>query len=243
MRVGGFELRTRLWPTLATLVLFPILVGLGLWQLDRAAQKRAAQEAVDRGAEQAPLQITGLLSDIQGLERRRVTLDGHYDPERTWLLDNRTHQGRPGYHVFTPFRIAGSEVWVLVNRGWVPMGLDRRVLPDIDTPAQRLTLAGTLKPPPEAFLVGPVEPPLGRGVEVVQLIDPARFAQATGRTVQPFVVRLDADQPHGYVREWLEPGFGASRHRAYAVQWFGLAVALLLLFLAANTRRARTEDE
>ena len=51
------------------------------------------------------------------------------------------------------------------------------------------------------------------------------------------LVLLDADQPDGYLRQWQPPGFPPLRHTAYAVQWFGLALALGIIYLVTNVRR------
>ena len=54
MRIGSYDFRPSLWPSLVTLVLLPILIGLGKWQLDRAAWKQALIDAhAERIAEPA----------------------------------------------------------------------------------------------------------------------------------------------------------------------------------------------
>ena len=76
------------------------------------------------------------------------------------------------------------------------------------------------------------------------LVEAARAFGATDKTYGITVgnsadlVLLDAGEPDGYVRNWTAPGFPPMRHIAYAVQWFGLALALIIIYIVTNVRRA-----
>ena len=114
MRRLGYQFRPALIPSLVTLLLLPVFVGLGLWQLDRAEQKRALQAEYDARGRDGPIQIGARVQTAEELRFYRVIVKGRYDPDYQILLDNRVHQGRAGYHVITPLRIAGSDVRVIV---------------------------------------------------------------------------------------------------------------------------------
>src|SRR5207253_7334134 len=121
-------------PTLVVLVLLPVLVALGFWQLGRGEQKRVllANYAERRVAE--PM----LFDQLQRFEDpafRRVRLRGQFDSGHSVLLDNRMRNGKVGVELLQPFLDQASGLWVLLNRGWLPWP-DRRTPPVFTTPAQ-----------------------------------------------------------------------------------------------------------
>jgi surfeit locus 1 family protein len=124
-------------------------VGLGFWQLDRAEQKRAIQAEYDARSQDAPVGIGPRLQDADMLRFHRMTTKGSYDPDYQVLIDNRVQAGQVGYYVITPLRIPGSDMRVLVNRGWVPLGASREDLPKIETPTERVTIDGVATVPSE----------------------------------------------------------------------------------------------
>ena len=72
--------------------------------------------------------------------------------------------------------------------------------------------------------------------EVAQLLKESSWTPATD------LILLDPKEPDGYVRNWAAPGFPPMRHVGYAVQWFGLALALLVIYIVTNFRRSRQDD-
>ncbi len=223
---------SRILPALAVLLLLPLFIALGVWQLHRAAEKERLAALYAQRAQEPPLdRIAG-----EGLPYRRVVLAGRFDPHRLIFLDNQVHQGRPGFHVLTPFQVEGSKRWLLVNRGWVPQGMSREVLPPVETPRQPVEIAGTLRPPPKGgILLGEMDTP--GWPKVVQRIDLKRLSGQLGRPLEPLVVYLDPQSPYGFVRDWPPLDTGADRHRAYALQWFTMAAALLVLYGVFALRR------
>lgn len=231
----------RLIPTLATLALLPVIVGLGVWQLDRAAQKAELQAKYDARAA-APARTLGMsVQTVEALRFHRVVARGRYDDGHQILIDNRVHQGRVGYHVITPFKIEGGETRVLVNRGWVALGADREHLPAIETPPGVQEISGVATVPAErVFTLGKPGAPGGDWERVWQTLDLARFKAAVTYPLQPVVVLLDPESPAGgFVRNWLRLDAGVATHKAYAFQWFALAIALLTLYLVVNIRKPR----
>ncbi len=221
-----------------TLVLFVFLVSLGFWQLDRAQQKKIL---LDQYAEpdQTVLQLEADLRSTAGLAFRSAAVVGHYDNSHQLLLDNRTHAGRVGYQVLTPFVIRDSGTAVLVNRGWIPLGQSRDQLPDIAVTESQRRISGRIKIPPEkVFMLGEEEPRKDWPWRI-QHVQLELLSAELRQPLLPVILLLDPDQPEGYVRRWQPvAGFGPERNIGYAVQWFGLAATLLMIYLIVNTRRA-----
>ena len=241
MRIASLDFRPGLWPTLATLILLPFLLWLGFWQLERADWKQAIVDQHAERIREPAVELHTLLPVMPGIEYRTVTATGSYDLDRQLLLDNRLFQGRAGYHVLTPLRLAGRDAIVLVNRGWVSVGASRTVLPELPGPGAGVRLSAMIAlPPAEVFLLDTVEEPATGWPQVVQAIDIAALEERLGHELLPLVLQLDADDPHGFVREW-KPVYGIppAKHRAYAMQWFTLAVVLVMIYAGVNTRRIR----
>jgi len=238
MRIGSVDFSPRRWPTLVTLVMFGFLLSLGFWQLDRAEQKRAIIKHYrdDKGG--AVIRLDADMKSASGLEYQRASSIGRYESDHQLLLDNRTHEGQAGYQVLTPFILRNSEVAVLVNRGWLPLGNNRDQLPDVDVDETQRTVVGRIKiPSAEVFMLGEEEPRQGWPYRI-QRIQLQALSEELRRTLLPFVLLLDNEEPDGYLRDW-QPlvGFGPERNVGYAVQWFGLAAALLVIFFTVNSRR------
>ncbi len=243
--MAQFRFRPGIIPTLATLVLFPVLVSLGFWQLDRAAQKEAILAAHDRMEERAPLDVNHDRVDADDAWYRRAVAEGEFDASRQLLLDNQTHQRTVGYHVLTPYRLAGTDRAVLVDRGWIPLGESRAALPEVTVEQPLEQIRGHLDqgPPTGIRLGGMADGEQGWPLRI-QYVDYGELERRLGYELLPVVLRLDASLPGGYVREWRPQhptGFGPERNRGYAVQWFALATALLIIFVGVNLKRVRSE--
>lgn len=232
----------RFWMvTLATLLVMGATAALGLWQLDRAAQKRALQSRIDARAALPAWETPDLLSmgDPEDGLHRAVRLSGRWVSEATVFLDNRQMDGRTGFYVVTPFRLAGSERAVLVQRGWVPRDFqDRSRIPDLPTPEGEIRIEGRLAPPPgKLYELGEA----GRG-PIRQNIDLAAFAQEAGLPLLALSVVQRGDAADGLRREWPVVAAGVHKHHGYAFQWFGLCALagfLYVWFQFISPRRKR----
>jgi len=113
-----------------------------------------------------------------------------------------------------------------VNRGWLAAPADHQIIPQADVPAGTVELTGIAVVPSQRFFNLAAQP--GSGWDAVwQNLDLARFRTALGTPLQQVVIQLDPAAPGGYVREWPRPDERAERHRSYALQWFGFALASL----------------
>lgn len=233
----------RFWlVTLAALVAMATTASLGRWQLSRAAQKLALQAAIDERQALAPLQGAELLraqaqADGAGtaaatLLHRRVALQGHWLPEATVFLDNRQMQGRPGFFVFTPLRLGGSQAAVLVQRGWVPRNFqDRTRLPDIATPAGEVAVGGRVAGPPARLYEFAASAGDEGSSRIRQNLDLAAYGAETGLALLPLtVVQTDA-AGEGLRRDWAPVDSGVDKHYGYAFQWFGLCGLVAILYV------------
>lgn len=223
----------KIWILAAVLV--PVLVGLGVWQVDRAWQKQAQAERWQQGDE-----VTEWPPET-GAVGQPVLLEGRYDPEVVWMLDNRTRDGRRGYEVLHLFRTPSDAV--VVNRGWVAGPGDRDQLPEVAVPeGKSITVRARVSDWPEPMVLGEVDPVNADGW-------PRRVAKLTqeraagpGRNVHPSMVRLVNDtQPGAQRTGWDSERMGAATHYGYAAQWFALALLLLTLTVATSFRK--NEDE
>jgi surfeit locus 1 family protein len=239
LKLGTRTFAPQPFTSLLCIVLIGMLIALGRWQLHRAEEKRALFDAFAAGTD-----VTRLI-ELQTAKIARyqhVEAAGHYDGRRQVLIDNMVNAGRAGYFVITPFALEGGG-WVLVNRGWVPLGASRAERPalavggdarrirgradSLPSPGIQMGDQATLSPPYPVVAEYPAH------AELARLLGEGAWTGATE------VVLLDPGEPDGYVRTWSPPGFPPLRHIGYAVQWFALALALFVLYLAANFRRSK----
>ncbi len=212
---------------------------LGTWQLNRSGERQAELQTFEQAAAAAPVEGLAMVSP-QG-DYRRVTLSGRYDGERQILMDNMTHEGQRGYHVLTPLRTTGGVV--LVNRGFVPGGMDRLLLPDVSVSGAERRVTGLVTPYFRAGLQ--LEEPVAGDFWPRRMTypTPAQLRALIDPQLPAYQLLLDSGEADGYVRAWRPYGLSPQRHLAYAVQWYGLAAAAVGIWLAVTIRRRRTPNE
>lgn len=242
--LAGRRFRPRLVPTLATLFFLPLLIGLGIWQIHRAQYKWHLQAAFAERVKQTPAALTEVDPTASGSRYRPVRVSGRYDADHELLLDNQFDGDRLGYHVYTPLRLSASNREILINRGWVPRGDNRDILPKLTVPTGNVTLTGLLAQPnnPGLHLGDSLAQP--GWPKIVPYIDYHVLDTALDMQLVPAVVLLDPSAKGGYARDWKPTfgGFGPMRHIGYALQWFALAIVLVVLFISLNLRPADSPD-
>lgn len=221
--------------TLLTVALLAGFIVLGRWQWQRGVDKQAVWEEYARAS--AAQDLAG--RDLDALPRfSHLRLSGEYRPAQQFLLDNRSHSGQPGYEVLTPF-VFGTHT-VLVNRGWIPFGGYRDQLPDVAMPARgATTISGRIDELPAAGLASGRASP-DQSSDWPRLTSfPTRdeLATALGEKLPRRILLLDPEAPDGYVREWTPPGLPPDRHFSYAIQWWGFAGVLVVLYFGLNFRK------
>lgn len=236
LAIGNWQFAPGLWPTLAAAFFFVLTVSLGNWQTGRAEYKRGLQARYDTAAEHPPVHVGSELLDPDTLLYRRLEAEGEFDPKHEILLDNRVLDGVAGYHVLTPLRVAGGHTAILVNRGWVATGPDRSQLPQVPTPVGLVGIEGIAIEPQSRYFEFAGAAPEGR---VWQNLDFERYALTTGLELQPVLLLQTSELDDGLLRRWPRPDTGVATHVAYALQWYGLAATLVVLWLVLNTRRIK----
>lgn len=229
----------RRWLIVAAALLGAALTArLGVWQLDRAAQKVALQAAIDAQAARPALGNAELSANGAGQLHRQVRLRGRWVSDRTVWLDNRPMDGRAGFYVVTPLRLAGRGEAILVERGWAPRdAFDRSRLPAVSTPAGEIEVEGRLAASPSRLYQ------LGEGSTgtIRQNLDPAAFAVESGLALLPLTVvqTAPAGAQDGLLRHWPAPDLGLQKHYGYAFQWFALCALILGLYVWFQLVRPR----
>ncbi|HVI57857.1 MAG TPA: SURF1 family protein [Luteimonas sp.] len=234
--------RTLAWWLLA-LLLAAAFCRLGAWQLGRMHQKQAMLDAVQqvlRQREPRPLALAADAARARGYDW--AAGEGRFADAPAVLLDNQQRDDRAGvraYRVFVP--AAPGATPLLVELGWLPLPGDRS-LPAVPRPAGVLRVAGLLAPPPSRGLLGAAAVAQPGGVVLATGLDagalPALLRQPA---LAPRVLKLDPALPLGYARDLdilpntLPPG----QHLGYAVQWFALAAAVLVIALLLTLRAKR----
>lgn len=230
-------------PTLVFVMVLMALLGLGDWQMQRAGEKQALVDNKLARQAAAPLDLNRQTVDQQLDRFRPAKVIGRYVEGQQWLLDNRLYQGQPGYHVFSLLQLQDGRQ-VLINRGWVAVGATREFLPQLPLPAGENVLTGHLDRPESVGMVMG-EPPL-ESIEkkvLLQSLDMAALAQARQLQLAPLSLVLGAGQAGSLQYDWAPvETISPEKHLGYAVQWFALAVALVIIYLGVNTRRIDDEE-
>ncbi|WP_455218026.1 SURF1 family protein [Kaarinaea lacus] len=235
--IGKYEFRPRLVPTLATLLLLPILIKLGFWQLDRAEEKRIMLAEFNQALQMPAVNLNNLDNMQQLKPYQKVNVKGRYDTEHQFLLDNKVHNGKVGYQVLTPLRLEGRTQSILINRGWIPLGKNRNEVPQYTTPEQPVAVNGQVKfKLAETLQIVESSGSDDKWPAVVQWIDVEKFSAKLGYPLSPLVVLMDKQDSTGFVRDWFIKKVEPEKSTGYAVQWFSLALALVIIYLVTNTR-------
>jgi surfeit locus 1 family protein len=221
-------------PGVAALAAIALTVSLGNWQTRRAEEKAALGRDLDNAARHAVLALPARAVDAHDYEFRRVSARGEYSSKHTILLDNKVLHGEAGYQVVSPLRIAGGDVYVLVNRGWIAAGAHRDILPQFATPAGVVTVEGIALVPSTHFFELGTKTVEGK---VWQNLVLARYAKSTGLRLQPIVLQQTSDAADGLLRAWKRPDTGVNMHRGYAFQWYALAISILIAYVAFSFKR------
>jgi len=232
-------------PCLLLLLGLGILTSLGVWQLQRAAEKSEIQHSYEIQKKSSPVVLDASMDDFTGLRYRVAEADGIYDAEQQFLLDNQIRNGQAGYSVLTPLRLSGGDnKAVLVDRGWVPLGLTRQLLPDVAIEKSEARISGSLYVPfGKTFSLGEMDAGGIGWPRVIQYMEFSEISERLGYDLLPVIIRLSPDMTEGYLRVWAPIPITSARHIAYAVQWFGLALALLVIAVVAALNQQKNEDD
>jgi surfeit locus 1 family protein len=209
-----------------------LFVRLGVWQLDRRAERRALNERLREHLALPPIPITELLPD-SGAENRRAMVSGTPDFGGEIIVTGRSRNGSPGVHILTPLLLPGRDTAVLVNRGWVyspdatTVDLTRWREPhgSFTGFTQRLS---TRAPAGGAA-------PRGRAVRQLSRSAVARLVPYPVHDL--YLVARDSAAGDSVPVRLAPPALSDGPHLSYAIQWFAFA-AIAVIGAAAVVRRA-----
>ena len=213
LNIGNWCFSPRLITSLLAVVLIALFLHLGLWQLDRAEQKRSIYAEFENRQSGHVVDLNdnnNALLDSESLLWRPVIANGKFLEGFQILLDNQIQNTKAGYYVYTPFRFSNSEHIVLVNRGWLAASPDRKISPKLILSEGMVEIKAVVKEIPKTGLLLKELPPeeMREGIYRVQRIDLDELAGLTNTNVLPYVIRLSPESEHGYYRQWQMPGSG-----------------------------------
>lgn len=246
--LANHRFRPGVIPSLATLLMLALLLKLGFWQLDRAAQKRDINHQYLQ-FQDSPAKALSLLlhsdTNTEDVVWRNIEVNGDVDTDLRVFLDNRVVKGISGYDVFEALSPSFSpDRWLLINRGWLPVGPDRNVLPTVTAGEYPLPIRGRAVPLPVSGILLSETANLesfANNSFRMQTLDLEKLSAHTGHDFLPFVLQLDEQQPAMLEPNWRVPGSGQQKHLGYAFQWFALAFALCVIYIKVNLKPVGTE--
>lgn len=220
------------FPSLLVILLFALLFYLGIWQIHRGDLKKHIQTIFLQRLSSTPINLNK--KNVIKLERNYspAVMQGHFDNQHTFLLENQIYLHRVGYEILTPFKLNSGQKTILVNRGWVPQGIDRKRLPKISTFDNLITLRGLIVFPSKTFCFK--SPYDTAWPKRIQTINPDFLKK---NNFQPFIIVINNKSAYGFTPHWQPIVLPASRHYAYAFQWFGLSLTLLVVYFLMHLYR------
>jgi len=227
-----------LWPTLFTVPVLLLCLGLGSWQIQRLFWKEELIAQRQAAVSAAPVAVPMRRAEAQEMEFRRVTAEGVFVNDREIFLGATSEAGGQGYQVLTPLREPSGRI-VFVNRGYIPGKLKdpaNRIAGQISGPVR---VQGLLRLPPEgrpAWFLPDNRPDLNYWFWIDL---PAMAAADKLDRVAPFYIDADATpNPGGWPKGGITRLNLQNDHLQYAITWFSLAVALIVVYFLFHRRNA-----
>ncbi len=216
-----------------------VFILMSVWQWHRYDYKKTLMNKFEARLKTLPMPFQ-LLQFQNDLQFQPIAVDGEYDNDLQFL-QNRLHDGVLGFEVLTPFRIAGSQKLLLIDRGWIKKP-DNASLPFIPVVSSLEHLTGYIKILDEyQFILGkniiePDKKPL-----IMQKIDVEEISRITKKDFYPYILRLDPINENGFVRDWVISSTLPERHLMYALQWLAFSLVVIFGFFYFSLER-RTHE-
>lgn len=224
-----------LFPSLMVIFLFPLLVYLGFWQIQRGDIKNHIQKIFDQRSLSIPINLNRDNNINLKKNYFPAIIRGHFDNQHTFLLENKIYLHQVGYEILSPFILDDRQKIILVNRGWIPQGVDRKKIPKIQSFDKEININGLIVFPNNTFSFNSLN-------QAVENEWPQRILSIYPEFLkinkfQPFILIINSKQDYGFIPLWKPISLQANRHYAYAFQWFVLSITLLIAFLSTHIRR------
>ncbi|MFT6896702.1 MAG: surfeit locus 1 family protein [Paraglaciecola sp.] len=239
MSVTSFKLP--IVSTLVTLLAVVIMFALGLWQLQRAEQKSTRLAMIEVASTTSAITLAQIINSQEDIRDLPVRLTGTLNPNTYLLLDNRIHQGRVGFEVLA--LLAADSGNVLINFGWVAGDPSRLSLPEVDLPYALQDIQGKVAIPQANPMVSETADTAQIWPKVIQQLDLAFIEQVFQQPILPFIVQLDPVATSGFIRQWQPVVMSPEKHIAYAIQWFGLAIAAFIIYGFALRGKMKNKEQ
>lgn len=257
LKLGKRTFAPSLLPLLGFVLLFPVLINLGFWQLSRADEKRQIIENLELKAQQAEIPLEQAL-EAETPDYSAVVAKGQPIHDVHFVVDNQKQNGKLGYEIFAVWQLekplTTGEKYILVSRGWLPRKDFYQKTPEIprfndefDDGFDEKHIQGNL------YYSKGDNPVVAQNAQW-QKVDGnwligqfdlqtirAKVAQL-GYDVAPFVIRQKAQLGSPFVRHWQVVASPPEKHIAYAIQWFGMGLVLVILFIILNLKRERKDE-
>lgn len=212
-------------------ILLSILVYLGVWQLHRSAYKQNIFLQQQQKINNIATALKNISNPTLAEDRfSPVSIDGVFLNKYTFLLDNQIFDHKVGYRILTPMQAPDLNKWVLIDRGWVAMGLNRNELPKIEIIFGLQHISGIINHISSGkVLKADIIQPTPNWPLLIQSIDYDFISRQLNHPVYDFVVQLES--------EVLKNSAPVNKHKAYAIQWFIFAGLLIIYYLIASIKR------
>ena len=219
---------------LFSFLIIALFIRLGFCQLQRADEKKQMLSTHERFAKQPPM--VWFANGQPPIQYQQISVRGQF-LSKILLLDNQHYRHQFGYHVLSPLQLDNGTV-ILVDRGFLVGDITRQKLPLVDTPGGWVMVRGSAYYPSiNHWNLGQlIEKEQGDSV-VVELLDTKLISQFLHKPIYPFIIRLGALESGGYVRDWAIVAMPPQRHYAYALQWFAMALVVLIIFIALTFKK------
>lgn len=261
IRLFNQDFVLRWWLVVITLAAFCLLIKLSLWQWHRAEEKLQHLTQIQNWQQQGAPAVTELSRYSEAdLDGAPLTGTAQWLAPAVWLVDNQIWQGKAGYDVVIPVQVSTGDAIpatateiLLVNLGWVAAPQSRQQLPIIDIPPQ-IELQGVLRTHLGAFRLGHNLEDYGVWPMRVQTIDVPSLAstlaaqlsnneshQTSGTASPPSLNTVFNgvfyQQQSPFLYHYQPVVMPPEKHRAYALQWLLLAIAVVIVALAASYQK------
>ena len=233
--------RPQLWPTVFALPIVLLCLGLGSWQIQRLFWKEGLIASRATAVAAPPVFASSIAGTAPAMEFHHVSDIGVFLHDKEIFVGATSEAGRNGYQVLTPLREPDGRI-VFVNRGFIPAELKERAKRIAGEPAAPVHIEGLLRLPPDGrpnwFL--PDNRPDMNYWFWVDL--PAMAAADNLDRVAPFYIDADATpNPGGWPRGGVTRLALPNDHLQYAITWFSLAVAMIVIYVLFHRRNAEPQ--
>jgi len=229
--------RSLLWPTLWSALGFVLLLGLGTWQVQRLSWKEGLIAERNASLAAAPVALPADLAAARALEFHPVRADGEFLNDHELYLNAQELRGDQGFHVITPFRLADGRM-LLVDRGFVPTDHERPDTRRAGEIAGPTTVTGLLRLPEPSGWFTPANEPAKNSWFSVDLPAMARAA-GIGDALPFYIDAGKTPNPGGLPQGGQTITDLPNNHLQYAITWYALAVALIVVYIRFASRRLR----